>query len=206
MRHTSADGPVSRAVRDDPVLRAAHGAVIDFGVRRTTLAEVARRAGVSRMTVYRRYDDLSQLLSTLLTLELGQVVASVEGDVGALPDARARVATLVAQVTRAVAGHPLLRRVLDVDPEALMPLVVDRLGSSQRLALEHLSSAMVAGMASRGGDGSVRDGDPALLALTLVVAAQSFVFSARVVEGEDARAYDELHRLADAYLAPAGAG
>lgn len=184
------------------MLRAAYDAVVDFGVRRTTLAEVARRAGVSRMTVYRRYDDLPQLLSTLLTLELGQVVAAVEDDVRPLPDARARVATALAEVTRAVARHPLLRRVLDTDPEALMPLVVDRFGSSQRLAREHLAAVTAGGMSSRGGDGSVRDGDPELLALTLVVAAQSFVFSARVVEREDTRAYDELRRLADAYLTP----
>jgi AcrR family transcriptional regulator len=33
--------------------------VMDLGPSRTTMAEVARRAGVSRMTLYRRYDDLT---------------------------------------------------------------------------------------------------------------------------------------------------
>ena len=37
----------------DRILTAAASCVRDFGVRRVTLAEIARRAGVSRPTVYR---------------------------------------------------------------------------------------------------------------------------------------------------------
>ena len=34
------------------------------GVRRTTLTDVARRAGVSRMTIYRRWPDVRTLVAT----------------------------------------------------------------------------------------------------------------------------------------------
>ena len=37
----------------DRILTAAASCVRDFGVHRVTLAEIARRAGVSRPTVYR---------------------------------------------------------------------------------------------------------------------------------------------------------
>lgn len=190
---------------DDAVLRGAYDAVLDLGVRRTTMAEVARRAGVSRMTVYRRYDDLDRLLSALLTEQLGAVVAAAERRAARRRTARARAAAAVAEVVAGLSAHPLLRRVLDVDPESLLPLIVDRLGSSQRLAVEHLSLLIRGGMSRRGGDGSVRPGDPDRMALTLVLAAQSFVFSARVVERTDPRAADEVRRLADRYLAPEGA-
>ena len=43
---------------DDRVLDAARACVLDVGVRRTTMTDVARRAGVSRMTLYRRFPDL----------------------------------------------------------------------------------------------------------------------------------------------------
>ena len=59
----------------DPVLRAAYDGVLEIGLGRLTLAEVARRAGVSRMTVYRRYDDLDRLISALLVVEFGAVIA-----------------------------------------------------------------------------------------------------------------------------------
>ena len=44
------------------------------GVRRTTFSDVARRAGVSRMTLYRRFPDLEAVLSALMTREFGVLV------------------------------------------------------------------------------------------------------------------------------------
>ena len=46
----------------DAILDAARASVAQFGIRRTTLSDVARLAGVSRMTVYRRYPDLPALI------------------------------------------------------------------------------------------------------------------------------------------------
>ena len=185
---------------DDPLLAAAYTAVMDLGPSRTTMAEVARRAGVSRMTLYRRYDDLSRVLAALLAAELGAVVDAVTAEVAPQPTARARLVAAVAATTRAVARHPLMRRVLELDPDALLPLVVDRLGSTQRHVRELLVTLVRAGQRRHDGDGSIREGDADLLALTLLVTAQSFIFSARVVDAADPRAYDELAVLVDRYL------
>src|SRR4051812_10972510 len=54
----------------DPLLAAARDCVMDVGLKRTTLADVARRAGVSRMTVYRQYGDLQTIVNKLLECEL----------------------------------------------------------------------------------------------------------------------------------------
>ena len=82
-----------------------------------------------------------------------------------------------AHVVERLAHHPLWCKVLDLDPELLLPLVVDRFGSSQRAIVERVAEQVVAGQA----DGSVRSGDPILLATCLLLTAQSFVFSARVI-------------------------
>lgn len=187
---------------DDPVLQATYDAVMDLGVRRATISEIARRAGVSRMTVYRRYDDFSRLLAALLTVELTKIVEAVEVGSADLTNARSRLVATSTLVTRAVAAHPLMTRVLSLDPEELLPLVTDRLGSTQRLARAHLVRGIRAGQVEHGGDASVRAGDAELLAFTVLVAAQSFVFSSRIVQAEDVRAHDELERLVDRYLAP----
>lgn len=62
---------------------------------------------------------------------------------------------------------------------------------------------IVAGQQSTG-DGSIRDGDPPLLALTVLAAAQSFVFSHRAISAVDplGRVYPELAAMISGYLAP----
>ena len=195
-RHSDAAPPVVT----DPVLRAAHACVMDVGLRRTTLADVARRAGVSRMTVYRQFDDLTGIVSALLTAELVALLDSAWADTARLPTARDRLVEAGALVVERLVHHPLYRRVLDVDPELLLPLVVDRFGSTQLAAIE-----VVAGMVAQGvGEGSVRPVDPHLAATCLLLTAQSFVFSARVVEHETppGATAGELRRLFDGYLAP----
>ena len=198
----SATSPADQT-RSDPVLQAAYDSILEVGVRRTTLADVARRAGVSRMTVYRKYDDLPRLLSALLTVELGALLSEVDVHTSGLTTVRARTATMVARASAALAEHPVLARVLAVDPEALLPLIVDRLGSTQRLALEQLAAAIQAGQLPSG-DGSIRSGDPALLALMIMTSTQSLVFSSRAISSADplGRIYDELRIMTAAYLSP----
>src|SRR6187401_611603 len=69
LRHNS----VEKEPRD-AYLDAARDCILDVGWRRTTLTEVARRAGVSRMTIYRTWADMPQLLGDLMTREWAGVV------------------------------------------------------------------------------------------------------------------------------------
>ena len=61
----------------DAYLDAARACILDVGWRRTTLTEVARRAGVSRMTIYRAWADMPTLLGDLMTREWAGVVDGV---------------------------------------------------------------------------------------------------------------------------------
>ena len=182
----------------DAVLLAARSCVLDVGLRRTTLADVARRAGVSRMTVYRQYGDLDAIVSALLTAELLGLAQQAEAEAADQPTVREALVEAAVLVVERLAVHPLWCRVLDLDPELLLPLVVDRLGSSQRAIVERLGEQVQRGQA----EGSVRAGDAALLATCLLLAAQSFVFSARVIaaELEAEQTGGELRRLLDGYL------
>ena len=181
----------------DPLLAAARECVMDVGFKRTTLADVARRAGVSRMTVYRQYGDLPTIVNALLTCEFVALIDEVRAEVEHLPTGRERLVEAGVRLVDLLVHHPLYRRVLDVDPELLLPLVVDRFGSTQKAAIEVVAEQVANGQR----DGSIRAGDPMLTATCLQLTAQSFVFSARVVEGQDV--LPELRRLLDSYLRPA---
>lgn len=204
-RHTDAPPPplvAVPAVADDPILEAARHVIMTRGPRRATLTEVARQAGVSRMTVYRRFESFDRLMSALLTQELAGILGDMPQPEG--ETARSRVVALVVAGTEAIADHPLVRRVLAVDPEYLTPLMVSRFGQTQRSAADLLAPLLAAGMASRGGDGSIRDADPAALALAGVVAVQSFIFAAPALsdrpEGPEVRR--QLHPLINGLLRP----
>ena len=182
----------------DPILDAARACALDVGLRRTTLADVARRAGVSRMTVYRQYGDLSAIVSALLTTELLGLMEGCREQVARLGTARERLVGAGVLFVEQLAEHPLWCKVLDLDPELLLPLVVDRFGSSQRAIVGAVADEVRHGQA----DGSVREGDPELLATCLLLTAQSFVFSARVLaaQAKSEASSGELRRLLDGYL------
>ncbi|MCW2545144.1 MAG: transcription regulator [Frankiales bacterium] len=175
------------------LLDAALACVMDVGLRRTTLADVARRAGVSRMTVYRAFPDLDTLVGALLTRELTQLLQEVEATLAEVPTARERLVRAAVETVTRMDDHPLYRRVLDLDPELLLPLVVDRFGSTQVAAMALIAEQVRAGH----DDGSIRAVDPDRASVTVLLTAQSFVFSARLVD-DSARA--ELAYLLEAYL------
>ena len=62
---------------DTALLDAARASILAVGWRRSTLTDVARRAGVSRMTIYRRWPDMQTLLADLLVREWGGLVDRV---------------------------------------------------------------------------------------------------------------------------------
>ncbi|MGH3098351.1 MAG: TetR/AcrR family transcriptional regulator [Streptosporangiales bacterium] len=190
------------AIRHSPdrVLDAARDCVLQVGVRRTTLTDVARRAGTSRMTLYRRYPDVSALVADLMTREFGSVLERARGAGDGLVTARERAVAEVVAAVRALRGNRLFVKVLEVDPELLLPYVLERLGSTQRLALALFESVLEEGYT----DGSVRRGEPAAMAYALLLTVQSFVLSMRTVvdgSGEDVM-YAELRHLLATSLRP----
>src|SRR3954447_2411485 len=168
------------------ILKAAAEEVAAVGLRRTTLTDVARRAGVSRMTVYREYGDAAALFRALLTESIGEVVLGAEADAAKAPTVRERLVESVALTVERLAAHPMMTRVLELDPELLLPFVVDRFGSGQRLALEYVRGQLAEGMA----DGSIRRLDPGPAARLILLTAQSVIFSTRIVEGTRSPAVD----------------
>jgi AcrR family transcriptional regulator len=182
----------------EAILDATRASILDFGIRRTTLTDVARRAGVSRMTVYRRYPDVDAVLRDLMTREFGVAMAEIAERVGD-GDGRARVVGRIAAIVDALRTHPLMNKVIEAEPELLLPYVLGRMGETQRTAVALAAHDVAAGQA----DGSIRPGDPRVLAQALLLITQSFVLSAGIAEDvPEAVLRAELTHVVDAALAP----
>ena len=132
IRHNAAPTEAPPASADDGYLDAAREAILAVGWSRTTLTDIARRAGVSRMTLYRRWPDTQTLLADLMTREWGRVVNEAVATPG--PETRTRCDRItegVVAIVRALRADELLRRIIDLDPEVLLPYLLDRRGRSQ---------------------------------------------------------------------------
>lgn len=194
----SAPDPVAEALLD-----AAYDCIATFGLRRLTLTDVARSAGVSRPTVYRRWRDINTLVADLLTREVRAALVTVAEQAGPASGPggiRERLAREASGLLRALREHPLLARILETEPEALVTYTFQRLGSSQRAALELVRPQITAGQA----DGTIRSGDPEALARMVMLLVQSTAQSWRLVDDVLPldRLVEELRRLLDSYLRP----
>ena len=185
---------------EDRYLDAARECILATGWTRTTLTDVARRAGVSRMTIYRTWPDMQTLLADLMTREWGGVVAEV-ASAGAGSAPLERLSTGISRTVTALRSNDLLRKIVEVDTELLLPYLLQRRGRSQDNILDLLEPMVAEGQA----DGSVRDGDPRLLARSILLAAHGFTLSAETMTDDEhpVEAYDEeLRALLERYLAP----
>ncbi len=182
----------------EAILDATRASVLDFGIRRTTLTDVARRAGVSRMTVYRRYPDVDAVLRDLMTREFGAAMAAIAGDLSG-GDGRTRARDHVLKSVDAFRSNALMTKIVEAEPELLLPYVLGRMGETQRAAIGLVTGDLALGQA----DGSIRQGDPRVIAQALLLVAQSFTLSGSIAEDvAEADLRVELARIIDALLAP----
>jgi AcrR family transcriptional regulator len=182
----------------EAILDATRASVLDFGIRRTTLTDVARRAGVSRMTVYRRYPDVDAVLRDLMTREFGAAMAEVAQDLSG-NNGRERVSGHIMASVEAFRDSSLMSKIIEAEPELLLPYVLGRMGETQRAAVGLLTQVIADGQA----DGSIRGGDVRVMAQALLLVTQSFILSGSIAEDVPPTALrEELARLIDATLAP----
>jgi len=158
---------------DDRILRAAESCVQDFGLDRVTVAEIARRARVSRPTVYRRWPDVYAILAAMFTRRVINILRDVPGG----PAERESIVDRSVAAVARLRHDPLVDAGLRWAPEMALRYLSERLGPGQLALIEVLAVDLSKAQAV----GSVRDGDTRQMAGMMMLIAQSAVQSARMV-------------------------
>lgn len=154
------------------------------GLRRSSVEDVARRAGVSRVTIYRRFPQKDLLVEGVVLRECGRVLAEVEAAIESLEGAAERIARGWAVGLRIIREHLLLNQLLAIEPENVLPfLTIDS------APLVELGTLFISDQIRRG----QREGDipeevePEPLAEILVRIAHSLILTpgARIPVGDE---------------------
>lgn len=156
------------------ILDAAAACILAYGVERTTMTEIARRARVSRPTIYRRWPDIRWVIAELLTNRIAGVLEEIpDGGVG-----REAMVRRVVAVAEHLRKDEVVMSVIVNAPNLAMVYIAERLGTSQKILVEALAEAIELAQ----DDGSVRPGDPRQMAAMCLLITQSTIQSAQMVE------------------------
>lgn len=111
------------------ILGAALEQAEDFGLRRFTIDDVARRVRVSRVTIYRYFPKKDQLLNAVLMRELRRFLTKVDAVIAAQPTPEAKLIEGLTFCLAFLRGHRLLNRLLRTEPELILPHLTTQAGN-----------------------------------------------------------------------------
>ena len=178
------------------ILDAADLLIASRGVHGVTIAELARRAGVSRPTIYRSWSDADDAVRSALLRRVVGILASFDEPA----TTRSEIVEDVLLFAARFRTDPVYGHLLEEEPASFTRYTLERVGSSQRAILAWLALSIAA--AQR--DGSVRRDDPQAMAVMLLLITQSALLSHNTVsELIDEAAWErELRAAVEGLLRP----
>jgi AcrR family transcriptional regulator len=115
-----------RTTTRERILDAMFEAVLDFGLSRTTVEDVAQRAGLSRQTVYRYFPSKDHLVLELVLREEEKFIEGTRAAFSSETDLEVAMERAMAFTLRFAREHPLLDRLLATDAETFLPYLTTR--------------------------------------------------------------------------------
>lgn len=105
------------------ILQAAVEVAAVHGVTRLSVLDVAKRAGLSRPTLYKHFPSKDALVAAAVQREAAAMADAVRTVVDSIDAPQAALEAGVLGALRLVRDHPLLDRVVRTEPEVLVPLL-----------------------------------------------------------------------------------
>lgn len=179
------------------VLDAAYEQFCRMGIQRSTMEDVARRAGVSRITVYRRFATKDALVEQVVRREFRRYFDQFLVDIQQAETVADRVVLGFVSSLRAIRGNPLIGGLLEVEPDLVVPSMISDGG--QTLATVRQFVAGQLRHEQRAGNVS-RDVDTDVVAELMVRLSASFLaIPSHVIDLDDDA---QLAAVARQYLVP----
>ena len=126
-------GPNTAGANEEqtPAVPTVHQQLLDaaletatvHGIAKLSMGDVARRAGLSRQTLYRHFASKDALVAAVVAAQTELLIEEVTAASLAEQDPRDSLEAAFAAALRVTRDHPLLDRLLRTEPESLLPLL-----------------------------------------------------------------------------------
>ena len=124
------------------ILDGAAGALGRQGVRRLTMSEISREAGVSRGTLYRYFDTKEEVLDAVNRRVEASMRALFVSAVEADPEPSHRVRVVLRAMIRAPKDHPHLALLVEREPSSAITLLSRQLPILTEVVAGYLEPAL----------------------------------------------------------------
>lgn len=121
------------------ILDGAYDRLLLFGLRATTVEDVARHLGIARITIYRRFANRDDLIRAVLVREGERIFEQVGAAVAHLPKVDDQLVEGFVAILAGVRNHPLVTRVLATEPDIALPLATLNAGPIIATARDYLA-------------------------------------------------------------------
>ena len=105
------------------ILEAARAELLEFGIRRTSLDDVARGAGVARATLFRRFPNRDGLMNAVAAREAQSAISAVDQQIASIEDPVDFLVAGALAIIHEITGNELLQRLLVTDRDQMLPLL-----------------------------------------------------------------------------------
>ncbi|GGL06133.1 putative TetR-family transcriptional regulator [Nocardia jinanensis] len=124
------------------VLDSALSAFLDFGIKRTSMGEIARRAGISPATLYRRFESKNDLVEAVTVREAQRFVSKIDNRVRTVTGSEDQLVEIFVAFISAIAGNPLLIRLLRTEPDLVLPRLTTEAGPILAVGRTYLAAKL----------------------------------------------------------------
>ena len=125
------------------ILEAALACLGRYGIAKTTVDDAAREAGVARATVYRHFPDgKDQLIAETISWGVERFFAELAVAVQGAPDFPTLLERALIHARQAVADHVVLQKVLETEPERLLPQLTQSAPQVQEVLRAYLAELL----------------------------------------------------------------
>lgn len=130
---------------DERILDATLGRILQVGIRRSSLDDIARRAGVTRVTIYRRFSGKDDLIEAALLREIGRILGEATTIATTTSGIDAQIEETVLYILRLTRTHPLVTQLLAVAPEEALGFYTVRGAEMVSQGIEYITAVLETG-------------------------------------------------------------